>query len=121
MHEPDCKAREGGECGCFNHYEWSDDYQRTLTPEVGMGATTGYGGDHYPVTIVKVERGGMVIWLAHDKLIKPGLYEPATPMSGDPRYWHKATRRRDGMYREEGSHGCRVTLGVRDWHRVKEF
>ena len=120
MHEPDCASLNGKPCDCYNNYEWSDEYQRTVMPTVGMGATYTIGSDSYPMTVVAVERNGTRLLLGHDDEKSPTLFVPASLETRRPDQLMVVTRRRDGCYRPRDRCG-HVALGVRRLHLCREF
>ena len=120
MHEPDCATVKGKTCDCCNRYEWSDAYQVTLVPTVGMAATYCIGSDSYAMTVVAVERNGQVIVLGSDE-DRGSVYIPATLETRRPDQLKRATKRQDGRYRLKGKDFGNIVLGIRETHLCREF
>jgi hypothetical protein len=82
-----------------------------LPIEVGDGASFGYGGDAYPLTVRRVSASGKTLWCSRDEFTAtPGVnsYEEArkvgTFLTTDdpPESWTKFTKRQDGHFRRVG-------------------
>ena len=90
-------------------------------PEVGMGASRGYGSDSYPATIVKVSSSGKTLWIEEDDYTfnpKAGEHEDKYIYSRRPGgRQFKYTLRQDGMFREVGARrGGTLGIGFRRFY-----
>ena len=115
MHELNCKNPNYSLCDCGDRYEYSDEYQKSLVPVVGMPATYAINGDEHPYTVTAVSPNGARIELASDRCIGGNKFIPAV---GGKR---NATRRQNGRYRFTGQDFGFIYLGIRSTHMVREF
>jgi hypothetical protein len=96
---------------------------RICKPKLGMGVTSGYNGDSYPSTIVRISPSGATFWAERDETTVAPLANMVAVQYGHPtkepefiRADHMQTaftRRKDGSYREQGQHGNYAGLGFR--------
>jgi hypothetical protein len=103
----------------------------TTTPEVGMGATYGTGGDSYPATVVSVSASGKSLEITNDEIINgtwnEGEYSPETyttlPDMDGARTTY--TLRKNGTWVAKGcpmsAWYCRLYLGRREYRQNPHF
>lgn len=102
-----------------------------VKPEVGMGATCGFGSDCYPYTIIGVLKNDtMIIVQADNYKLKPGFTTYNTenqeydysPNSNAPKVIF--TLRKNGRYVKQGdtmSNGQKIYIGNRRAYRDPHF
>jgi len=99
------------------------------TPQVGDGATHGFGSDCYPATVIKVSASGKTIWIQDDTHT---CVKPATAYGWDDAEFtfsrnldgqvYKATLRKDGRYRRvKCSRGGTISIGHRRYYQDPHF
>ena len=106
-----------------------------IIPEVGMGATIGYGSDRYPYTIHKISPDGKKIWASEDKhhvVPKEGGYAYGSDIpytysnnnQNDESQWSLFTLRKNGRYIQKESSrnsGSYLTIGFRRYYQDPSF
>jgi len=104
---------------------------KTVTPEVGMAATYGSGGDSYPATVVSVSRSGKSLEITNDEVINGtwnhGEYSPETYSTLTN--WEGArttyTLRKNGTWVVKGqpmsAWYCRLYLGKAEYRQNPHF
>lgn len=111
-------------------YDMLDSLKKTpLTPEVGLGATSGYGADCYPHTVVWVSEDGKKLEVTDDTHhTQPGFdyyskqeYTYTSNMNG-PRTRYRL--RKNGRWVKDGepmNGGSSITLGHRRYYQDPSF
>ena len=84
------------------------------TPFIGQGATYAIGTDRHPVTICRVEEGGIRVGVRFDLTKGPGLFNPADAGLEAER-WFRLTPA--GTFRLEGRRFGQLEIGRRDCYR----
>ncbi len=87
--------------------------QKVITPEVGMGASIGYGCDSYPYTVHQVQKNRM--WISRDNhAFVNGDIEYSNDDALSPDKWTLCTLRNDDEWHVGTTlKGAVVYLGVR--------
>ncbi|MNJ89976.1 hypothetical protein D3C87_75650 [compost metagenome] len=101
--------------------------EKVVVPEIGMGATYGYGSDCYPGTVIWVSSSGKKIKVQGDNYKRTDKAGPFTESQeyeysedkGGPIY--EFSLRKDGIWKEVGSNSHTVGLGFRRAYQDPHF